>query len=695
MSSFESLLKDAKRSPEFNSLIKLIIKYEIYSLLKKLAENGEESVIITASVTDGSSSQLGSEIGEGFLQKANLEQLKEQFIFFCKGAITQTRSFQAETGAQNRSDKSKDVSFQPDSGTDMLIQTTIKEELLTDVQDVEENNLKGDSNHCHKGLRNNACSGTENENSKISAPSPCKKLRNDDQSRSLWLDYQNLFAIPSSSGNMWDQSTQGSALVVSPYASLTECSSHLLAAQRSEQDVLKKIACSGNESLPGLSSRNMDSTSPEFTHLKTQSVDSLDESEQVCTTAVDISSGVSNSFERGRQHGFSTSNIRGRQHGSSHSDEKEKEHGFPHPEETVQLSPGQLKLVQELDKPHNAKKTAASDSVMMINQRRTKELVSSIENHDTISNSSITINDDDEISSNIQNSQISIDENLTSDIFGNILQCPDKVHPKEPGIRVLGSSRYEGQSEGHSDSPDCDVLSESLETTQDHSSMARLSRTAETNLHLGKPVRKHLVMATSVGVPSVLNNPMHMSEMALRNANKQKSAYRVSRTSDTESLNLIDSTLSDHRTEGQVQVIDLSEDNEMKDNLSIQNVDTRKENEQSRSIVPRIDNLMAAWTMQNVHLTHMTGYGQGLDSFQVFKKKKTFTPNISLQNMFEKAGNMSRCLVCEKLVLTKNRKYHWLYHTGEKPYKCTICGKSFSHPSNMKTHTLTHNDKRT
>ncbi|KAK3597483.1 hypothetical protein CHS0354_041904 [Potamilus streckersoni] len=696
MSSFESLLKDAKRSPEFNSLIKLIIKYEIYSLLKKLSENGEESVIITASVTDGSSSQLGSEIGEGFLQKANLESLKEQFIFFCKGAIAQTPSFQVDTGAQNRSDKSKDVNFQPDSGT----QTTIKEERLADVQEVEEKNLKDDSNHCNKDLRSNACCRTENlpvnENSKINAPSPSKKLRNDDQSRSLWLDYQNLFAIPSSSGNMWDQSTQESALVISPYASLTECPSQLLTSQRSEQDVSKRIACSGNESLPGLSSRNLDSTSPEFMQFKPHSVDSLDENEQECKTAADVSSGISNSFERGRQHGFSTSNIRGRQHGSSHSNEKGNQHGFSHPDETVQLSPGQLKLVQELDKSKIIRKTAASDSVVTVNQRRTQEVVSFIESHNTASNSSITINDDDEMSSNIQNSQIPIDENLTSDMFSNVLQCPDKVQTIEPEIRIVGSSGYENHGDSHSDSPSCDILSESLETTQDHFSMVRLSRTAETNFYLGKPTRKHLVVSASAGASSVLSNPMPMSEMAVRNANKltQKSVYHISRTSDTESLNQIDGTLNKHRAEGQIQVIDLSEDNEEKDNFSIQNRDTRKKTQQSRSIVPRIDNLMAAWTMQNVHLTQVSGYGQGLDNLQVFKKKKAFTPNISLQNMFDKAGNMSRCLVCEKLVLTKNRKYHWLYHTGEKPYKCTICGKSFSHPSNMKTHTLTHNDKR-
>ena len=46
------------------------------------------------------------------------------------------------------------------------------------------------------------------------------------------------------------------------------------------------------------------------------------------------------------------------------------------------------------------------------------------------------------------------------------------------------------------------------------------------------------------------------------------------------------------------------------------------------------------------------------------------------------------CTICQKMVGSKKR--HMKIHTGEKVYKCTECGTSFTQASNLTRHMLTH-----
>ena len=73
-------------------LLHLLIHEQLCSILsltqvEQLCNHtGEESIILTASVNDGSLSHLGSELGKGFLE--GREEIKSQFLGFClKGNV--------------------------------------------------------------------------------------------------------------------------------------------------------------------------------------------------------------------------------------------------------------------------------------------------------------------------------------------------------------------------------------------------------------------------------------------------------------------------------------------------------------------------------------------------------------------------------------------------------------------------------
>ena len=72
----------------------------------------------------------------------------------------------------------------------------------------------------------------------------------------------------------------------------------------------------------------------------------------------------------------------------------------------------------------------------------------------------------------------------------------------------------------------------------------------------------------------------------------------------------------------------------------------------------------------------------------VEEEQETF--DIPFEDMFDLLGKSCRCLVCGKIMLKRNRRYHWRFHTGAKPYVCSYCSKKFYHPSNLKSHLFIH-----
>lgn len=75
-------LEVIKDIPGYKVILKAVIKAQIQQLVEQLAAHtDEESVILTASVSDGTLSHLGSDSGKGFLEEQ--EDVKTQFLGFC------------------------------------------------------------------------------------------------------------------------------------------------------------------------------------------------------------------------------------------------------------------------------------------------------------------------------------------------------------------------------------------------------------------------------------------------------------------------------------------------------------------------------------------------------------------------------------------------------------------------------------
>lgn len=71
-----------KDIPGYKAILKAVLKNQIQMLVEQLSDQtGEETVLLTASVSDGTLSHLGSEFGQFFLE--DHDEIKSQFLGYC------------------------------------------------------------------------------------------------------------------------------------------------------------------------------------------------------------------------------------------------------------------------------------------------------------------------------------------------------------------------------------------------------------------------------------------------------------------------------------------------------------------------------------------------------------------------------------------------------------------------------------
>ncbi|XP_052773720.1 uncharacterized protein LOC128212353 isoform X2 [Mya arenaria] len=72
-------------SEEFNMALKVVLKVEIQSLLTRLAEAGEETVVLTACANEGCAGHLASSKAESFVNSMDIATLQDKFLNYVSG----------------------------------------------------------------------------------------------------------------------------------------------------------------------------------------------------------------------------------------------------------------------------------------------------------------------------------------------------------------------------------------------------------------------------------------------------------------------------------------------------------------------------------------------------------------------------------------------------------------------------------